>query len=373
MAGGRFRGARPWAALARGMGAAVLVAVLALSAAPAAAQTYAAYVMDARTGETLYERNADQRLHPASLTKMMTLYLAIEAVKEGRLGLDQRVRISANAARQPPSRMGLRAGQRVSVRDLMRAAAVRSANDAATALAEATAGSVEAWSRLATHRAQTLGMRHTTFRNPHGLTQSGHLSTARDMAILGRRLFFDHPEYYNLFSRTRTTAMGRTINATNRRLLENYRGADGIKTGYTRAAGFNLVASAQRGDRHVIASVFGGRSSADRNDKIVRLLDLGFDRAPRFAKTIPPVAPPVATVAEAPAPPERPGAPRTLLAQVGDALVPAAHADTPSQSRSRMAPRTAALPAPRPGPAARASAKGGETVAAVLPPRRPTR
>ena len=187
------------ARLAMAIGLALL-AVWSFASAPAQAAPYAALVMDARTGEVVYAENADTRLHPASLTKMMTLYLAIEAVKEGRLKLDQTVKVSALAARQPPSRIGLRTGERVTIRNLMRAAAVKSANDAATALAEATAGSVDAWAKMATAKARILGMPNTTFKNPHGLTQAGHLSTARDMATLGRRLFFDHPEYYNLFS-----------------------------------------------------------------------------------------------------------------------------------------------------------------------------
>jgi D-alanyl-D-alanine carboxypeptidase len=266
-------------ALALGLAAAALAGGLAVQSAQAA--PYAAYVMDARTGEVLHSRSAERRLHPASLTKMMTMYLAIEAVKDGRLSLDQGVPVSRRAARQPPSKIWLRAGSRVSVRHLMRATAVKSANDAAVALAEATVGgSVEDWARLANAKARLLGMTDTTFRNPHGLTQSGHLSTARDMAILGRRLFFDFPEYYNLFGRTKTHAFGKLIRATNRRLLNGYPGADGIKTGYTNAAGFNLVASARRGQEHVIAAVFGGRSSADRDRKVRRLLDMGFARSP---------------------------------------------------------------------------------------------
>jgi D-alanyl-D-alanine carboxypeptidase len=347
---------------------ALALAALAGLAAPerGAAAPYAALVMDARTGEVLHSRSADRRLHPASLTKMMTMYLAIEAVKQGRLRLDQRVTVSARAARQPPSKIGLRTGQRVTVRHLMRATAVKSANDAATALAEATAGSVENWSRMAIARARILGMTRTTLLNPHGLTQSGHLSTARDMAILGRRLFFDFPEYYNLFSRKHAVAMGRTIRATNRRLLSEYPGADGIKTGYTRAAGFNLVASARRGNEHVIAALFGGRSSADRNRRIKELLDMGFARAPSTAPVIPP-AEALGPVMASAVPLARPQAPRTLLARVGAAIGPSAAAAatrTPPAPATRHAPRRAELPRPRPG----GDAIG---VAMELPPDRP--
>ncbi|WP_252947671.1 serine hydrolase [Oceanicola sp. 502str15] len=237
-------------------------------------------VIDARTGEVLHSRNADSRLHPASLTKMMTLYIAFQAVEYGELTLDTPILISQKAASEPPSKIGLKAGQKVALRYLIRAAAVKSANDAATAIGEGIAGSEAAFARRMTRTAQALGMTRTTFKNAHGLTEEGHLSTAADMTKLGRHLFYDYPDYYNLFSRMTTQTMGKTVPNTNRRLLAAYKGADGIKTGYTRAAGFNLVASAERGDERIIATVFGGRSSATRNAKVAELLDLGFRRAP---------------------------------------------------------------------------------------------
>jgi len=241
---------------------------------------YAAMVMDARSGEVLHSRNADTRLHPASLTKMMTLYIAFEAVKRGEISLDTKVKISKKSAAEPPSKLGLKAGQRIAFRYLIRAAAVKSANDAATAIGEAISGSEAAFARRMNRTAKALGMTRTTFKNANGLTQDGHMSTARDMTILGRHMFYDHPKYYNLFSRTTTQAGGKQIANTNRKFLAAYRGADGIKTGYTRAAGFNLVASAERGQERIIATVFGGRSTASRNAKVAELLDLGFRRAP---------------------------------------------------------------------------------------------
>jgi D-alanyl-D-alanine carboxypeptidase len=247
---------------------------------PVTAAPYAAMVMDARNGEVLHSRNADTRLHPASLTKMMTLYIAFEALRLGEITLDTEVRISANAANEPPSRLGLRAGSTIRLRYLIRAAAVRSGNDAATAIGEAISGSEAAFARRMTRTARALGMTRTTFRNAHGLTEEGHLSTARDMSMLGRRLIYDYPQYYNLFSRVTADAGIATVRNTNRVVLTTYRGADGIKTGYTRAAGFNLVASAQRGEERIIATVFGGRSSAWRNDRVMELLDMGFERAP---------------------------------------------------------------------------------------------
>ncbi len=246
----------------------------------ATAAPYAAMVVDARSGEVLHSRNADTRLHPASLTKMMTLYVVFEAIENGEISLDTQVRISRNAAAEPPSKLGLRAGQTIRLRYLIRAAAVKSANDAATALGEAIEGSEAAFARRMTRTARALGMSRTTFRNAHGLTEAGHMSTARDMTNLGRHLFYDYPEYYNLFSRTSTDAGIRQVNNTNRRLLASYRGADGIKTGYTRAAGSNLVASAERGNVRIIATMFGGSSSAARNARVAELLDMGFQRAP---------------------------------------------------------------------------------------------
>ncbi len=253
---------------------------------PIAANTapYAAMVMDARTGEVLHSRNADTRLHPASLTKMMTLYIVFEAVRNGEISLDTKITISRNATSEPPSKLGLRTGQKIALRYLIRAAAVKSANDAATALGEAISGSEAAFARRMTRTAKSLGMTRTTFKNAHGLTQSGHLSTARDMTKLGRHILYDYPEYYNLFSRKSTDAGVKKVNNTNRRLLGSYRGADGIKTGYTNAAGFNLVASAKRGNERVIATVFGGKSSASRNAKVAELLDLGFRQAPSQAR-----------------------------------------------------------------------------------------
>ncbi|MEX0970259.1 MAG: D-alanyl-D-alanine carboxypeptidase [Paracoccaceae bacterium] len=252
----------------------------------AAAQPTAAFVMDMRTGEVLHARNADLRVHPASLTKMMTLYLAFTELEAGRITLDQQVTVSAHVQAQPPSELGLRRGQRVSVRTLIRGAAVRSANDAATALGELISGSEAAFAVRMTETARAMGMNNTTFRNANGLTAQGHLSTAREMTLLGQRLFRDFPQYFNLFSRISTdTEMG-TIYNTNRRFLNAYRGADGLKTGYTSAAGYNLTSTAQRGQERIIATYLGGTSVNQRNEEMARLLDLGFNRAPSRANIV---------------------------------------------------------------------------------------
>ena len=263
----------------------MLVTIFFLFGIAASAAPYAALVMDARTGEVIHARNADTRLHPASLTKMMTLYLAFQAIESGKISLDQKVKISANAAAEPPSKLGLVKGQKIAFRYLVRAAAVKSANDAATAIGETIAGSEAKFAALMTSTAKKMGMKRTTFKNAHGLTKSGHMSTARDMTLLGRRLFYDYPEYYHLFSRITVDAGVRQVSNTNRRLLSNYKGADGIKTGFTNAAGFNLVSSAKRGNKRIIATVFGGRSTASRNARIAELLDMGFKKAPNRVAT----------------------------------------------------------------------------------------
>lgn len=272
----------------------VLVPLSAMSA------PYAAYVIDARTGKVLHSRNAETRLHPASLTKMMTLYVAFEAIRRGEISLDTKVTISKKAAAEPPSKLGLRPGQRIKLRYLIRAAAVKSANDASTAIGEAISGSEARFARRMNRTAKALGMTRTTFKNMHGLTEAGHLSTARDMTIMGRHLLYDFPQYYNLFSRITADAGVRKVSHTNRRFLNSYKGADGIKTGYTRAAGFNLTASAERGNERIIVTVFGGKSTTSRNAKVAELMDLGFRRAPSNAPLRKPQKPVFADLETAP-------------------------------------------------------------------------
>ena len=289
---------RPFTRALRGVAAVVVIAIMLPVMAVAA--PYAALVMDARTGEVLHARNADTRLHPASLTKMMTLYVAFQAVQRGEISLDTDVRVSQLAASEPPSKLGLRAGQTIKLRYLLRAAAVKPANDAATAIGEAISGSEEAFARRMNRTAAAMGMTNTTFQNAHGLTQSGHQSTARDMSILGRHVIYDFPQYYNLFSRRTADAGVRQVNHTNTRFLNSYQGADGIKTGFTNAAGYNLTASAQRGSERIIVTVFGGTSTAQRNAKVTELMDLGFNRAPTRATLQRPEEPAVEPAPSAP-------------------------------------------------------------------------
>ncbi|MEM9781119.1 MAG: D-alanyl-D-alanine carboxypeptidase family protein [Pseudomonadota bacterium] len=317
-------------------------------ALPAQAAPYAGFVMDMRSGAVYYSHDADRRQHPASLTKMMTLYLTFEAIERGQIGLDQKVRVSRHAARQPASKLYLKRGQRVSIRHLIRATAIKSANDAAMVLAEAIGGSQANFAKLMTSKARALGMSKTTFKNPHGLTQGGHLSTARDMAVLARHLYFDFPQYYNVFGKLRHTAAGKRIRTTNR-LLATYRGAEGMKTGYTRAAGYNLVSVAARGSERVIAVVMGGKSSRSRNAQSRKLLDLGFREAPTRVAIRKPVKGGQTQVARAPLPPTRPGVQPTGLAAIASALaVPEAQATT-TASRSPYAPLYAVEPPLRSG------------------------
>ena len=244
----------------------------------------ATMVMDARTGEIIHAYNADTPLHPASLTKMMTLYIAFQAIERGEISADTMVTITREAAAEPPSKLGLRTGQEIRMRYLIRAAAVKSANDAATAIGVALEGSEEAFARRMNRMAQSMGMSRTTFRNANGLTESGHMSTARDMSILGRHMIYDFPEYYNIFSRRSTDAGMAEVYNTNRRFLAAYRGADGIKTGFTSAAGYNLVASAERNGVRILATIFGESSVTARNNRAAELLDMGFAQAPRNAR-----------------------------------------------------------------------------------------
>jgi len=256
----------------------IIVFAFLLTAGVADARTRSYAITDFRTGAVLDEVNGSVRLHPASLTKMMTLYLVFEAVEDGRLGLDQRIRISSTAASMPPSRLGLRAGERVRLRHLIAAAAVKSANDAAVALAEAVGGTEWQFAEMMTRKARSLGMTATTFRNATGFTADGHLSTARDMALLGRRLLRDFPQHSATYARQSIRWGGRSKRATNIRFLNHYKGADGIKTGYTRAAGYTMVATAKRDGRRLLVSYFGASSSGHRARRVSELMNAGFER-----------------------------------------------------------------------------------------------
>jgi D-alanyl-D-alanine carboxypeptidase len=259
---------------------ALLAAILFIVAAPARAQIgsdrYAAYVMDANSGEEILSIAADEPRYPASLTKMMTLYMAFDAMGRGRMSPGTRIAVSRNAAAQPPSKLGLRAGSTITVRDAVLAMVTKSANDAATALGEHIGGGSEsAFGRMMTTRARSLGMTNTTFRNASGLPNPQQQTTARDMALLSQALIRDFPQRYAYFSVESFDWNGQEVRGHNR-LLANYPGADGIKTGFINASGFNLAASAMRDGVRMIAVVFGAASSWERDSHVMALLDRGF-------------------------------------------------------------------------------------------------
>jgi D-alanyl-D-alanine carboxypeptidase len=237
---------------------------------------YAAIVVDASSGEVLYGQNADSPRYPASITKVMTLYLTFEALSEGRLKLTDRIVYSPHAAAQPATKLNVQAGDSITVDEAIKGMTVKSANDAAVAMAERLAGSESRFAALMTLRGQELGMRNTRFVNPHGLPDSRNISTARDLAILSRAIMRDFPQYYSYFGLKGFSFRG-TYVPGHKRLLDSMPGFDGLKTGFTNASGYNLAGSAARGGRRLIAVVLGGRSAAWRDDNMEDLLLTGFD------------------------------------------------------------------------------------------------
>ncbi|APX94709.1 hypothetical protein BWR19_18270 [Halomonas sp. 1513] len=255
-----------------------MVGVWLLASSAQANPRYAAIVVDSQNGEVLHSANADATRYPASLTKMMTLYLAFEAVEEGRLSLDQPLPVSSYAASMQPSKLGVKAGDTITLREAIPALIIRSANDVAVVVAEALGGSVDYFGEMMTDKARSLGMPNTYFRNPSGLPDPLQTSTARDLATLSVRLMNDFPDYYHYFANSSFSYRGQTINGHNR-LLRNYPGADGLKTGFIRASGFNVATSAVRDGRRIVAVVMGGFTAQSRDDHMITLLDRGFMRA----------------------------------------------------------------------------------------------
>ncbi|HEY0837346.1 MAG TPA: D-alanyl-D-alanine carboxypeptidase [Azospirillum sp.] len=273
------RAQRPWG---QGwLGVAAMLAALAVTwSAPALAVKYEAIVIDARTGQVLHEENADAITHPASLTKMMTLYMAFDALDAGKLSLEQAMPVSEHAQAQSPTKLGLRAGSTIKGETAILGLVTKSANDAAVVLAEAIGGSHSRFAEMMTRKARELGMKHTVFRNANGLPDDEQVTTARDFAVLSRALLTDHPKYYPYFSRRNFMYGGRSVHNHNR-LMSRYDGMDGIKTGYIRASGFNLAASAVRDGRRLIAVVMGGKSAVSRDNRMAALLDDAFTKARR--------------------------------------------------------------------------------------------
>ncbi|WP_298686153.1 D-alanyl-D-alanine carboxypeptidase family protein [uncultured Sphingomonas sp.] len=247
----------------------------ALSPVQAAAPRYAAFMVDANTREVLYSNAPDELRHPASLTKMMTLYLTFDAVEAGRMRISDPVTVSAHAASQRPSRLGLKVGQSLSVDNAISVVAVKSCNDIAVALAEKLGGNEQSFVGLMNAKAMQLGMRNTHFDNASGLPDPANVTTARDLTILALALIHDHPRFYRYFGQRDYVWQNATM-INHNHLLGKMAGLDGIKTGYTVDSGFTLAASAQRGNRRLVAVVLGEPSLVVRNRDAQNLLEAGF-------------------------------------------------------------------------------------------------
>ena len=304
-------------ALALAAAAATTGALPATTTSAHANPKYAAIVVDGTTGAVLHASRADQRRYPASLAKIMTLYIAFEEMDAGRLAPTTPISISANAAAQPASKLGLPAGATIPAEKAILALVVKSANDIATATAEHIAGSEPAFARRMTETAHRLGMRATQFANASGLPDERQYTTARDMALLGRRIRLDFPHHYPYFSHAQFSFRGKTHRGHNR-LVRSYEGADGIKTGYIRASGFNLVSSVERDGRRLLAVVMGGRTAKRRDDHSVALLNKYLPlavQAPQYHAALPrgPLSPLRSAAAEASAALDAPRLPKNLL------------------------------------------------------------
>ncbi len=243
---------------------------------------YAALIMDADTGLILHQENANKRLHPASLTKLMTLLMVFDAIDHGALRLNDRVYISKHAASMIPSKLGLEPGSSIKVKDAIYALVTKSANDVAVALGEKLGGSESKFALMMTRKARTLGMTRTRFRNASGLHDPSQVSTARDMSRLAQAMLTRYKRHYHYFSKRTFSYQGKTYKSHNK-LMDTYAGMDGMKTGYIKASGFNLVSSAVRHDRRLIGVVFGGKTGKSRNAIMERLMDRGFAKVGNIA------------------------------------------------------------------------------------------
>ncbi|GGC57422.1 serine hydrolase [Chelatococcus reniformis] len=290
---------------------------------------FAAYVIDVKTGKTLYAKSEDEIRYPASITKVMTLYLLFEQLDRGRLSLDSPLRVSANAASQAPSKLGVRPGSTIEVEDAIKAVVTRSANDVAVAIGENLAGSEPAFARMMTAKARALGMASTVYVNASGLPDERQVTTARDLSILARAIQDRFPRYYGYFS-TRSFRYGGRVIGNHNRLIGRVEGVDGIKTGYTRMSGFNLMTSAKANGRHVVGIVLGGRSGAIRDRIMASLIEDSMPRAYAGARQTPMVGE---------------GAPVAMAAAARDAepeVAPReATREVPKPARAQLAPRRA--------------------------------
>lgn len=267
-------------AMSLAVGCTTQSALQSVAVAPLPSEKYASIVIDASSGKVLYERNSRDARYPASLTKMMTLYMLFEALDAGRVAPDAQLPVTANAARKPPSKLGLRAGEHIDVRSAILALCVRSANDVAAVVAEYIGDTEDRFAAMMTAKARELGMNSTTFRNASGLPDPEQRTTARDMAVLAVALRQRFPHHYHYFSNREFAYAGKVVRGHND-LLGRVAGVDGLKTGYIRASGFNVATSVGRGGRRIVAVVMGGDSAAIRNAHMEELIETYLPRASR--------------------------------------------------------------------------------------------
>lgn len=324
---------------------------LAFAATPAsAADKQASFVIDGNTGAVLHAQQADEPRYPASLTKMMTLYLAFEEMKAGRMSEDTMLTVSVNAASMAPSKLGLEVGERISLGNAVKAVVTKSANDMACAIAEAVAGSEAEFARRMTKRAREIGMTGTTFRNASGLPDPRQITTARDMVTLGLRLRDDFPDSFQVFQLRSFSYGGKTYRNHNT-LMNGFGGMDGIKTGYTRASGFNLVSSVQRDGKYVVGAVFGGVSAGVRNAHMrVVLFRALSDASTEKTRKAAPVLVARGKPARAPEPPA--AQPKAPAPQLAAAAPPAAKKPDKKAKAEAKAQALATAMAPPPAPQA---------------------
>jgi D-alanyl-D-alanine carboxypeptidase len=339
-----------------------VAALFTISSDPSHAAPYADIVVDANSGTVLHSTNPDAQRHPASLTKIMTLYLLFEQLEAGKLKLDSPLQVSKEAAGQMPTKLGLKPGSTLAVEDAIKGMVTRSANDAAVVVAEAIAGDEDAFAKLMTRKAQALGMSRTIYKNASGLPDSGQVTTARDQSTLGRAVQERFPRYYKYFSIRTFTFRGQSIGNHNH-LLGRVEGVDGIKTGYVSASGFNLVTSVHRGNRYLVAVVMGGSSAGSRDAKMRDLISDKIAQA-SVKRTAP-------MVAEGAMPPEAKPEPK-VAAKVEAKPEPKAEANTESKSEARFAVASAvSMPmrfTPAPAQAEPATTRT-ESAAAIAQPR----
>ncbi len=367
--------AGPWALRLRAVTIALLAGgLIGAVAAPQSAlanDKYAAFVIDAQNGKVLFSRYADSRRYPASLTKIMTIYLLFEDMEAGKITKNTPLKASSNAAGQAPSKIGIKAGETITVDQAIRALVTKSANDVAVVVAENLNGSVSSFANRMTRTAHSIGMRQTKFLNPHGLPNSGQSTTARDMSKLAIQTMRRFPKYYYYFQTRSFKWKGRTYGNHNK-LLGRVAGVDGLKTGYIRASGFNLVSSMRRDGRHIVGVVMGGRSGATRDAHMRELLETHIRHASRGGTMM---------FANAPLPRSRPEDPSLPVSMTSAQTMPVPKIVVPSTSvpgtlvavnqsgtASGLSNARAGIPIPTPAPTAVAVAATQTEMGSASPP-----